>query len=119
MGNKKKKATKREESRPSILEALGLSRITQVFQNERLRFFTGMLLFAIACCMVLSFISFFTTGQADMSIIENLRQGEMANQNGEFKNACGSLGAYTSYFFMKQCFGIPAFLIPAFLFIHL
>ncbi len=117
MGNKKKKATKREESRPSILEALGLSRITQVFQNERLRFFTGMLLFAIACCMVLSFISFFTTGQADMSIIENLRQGEMANQNGEFKNACGSLGAYTSYFFMKQCFGIPAFLIPAFLFL--
>ena len=117
MGKKKKKSSRRDDSRPTMLEALGLSRISQIFQNERLRFFIGMLLFAISCCMVLSFISFFTTGQADMSIIENLRQGEMANQNGEFHNACGSLGAYTSYFFIKQCFGIPAFLIPAFLFL--
>ncbi len=117
MGKKKKKTSRRDEQRPTMLEALGLKRISQIFQNERLRFFIGMLLFAISCCMVLSFISFFTTGQADMSIIENLRQGEMANQNGEFHNACGSLGAYTAYFFIKQCFGIPAFLIPAFLFL--
>ena len=117
MGKKKKNNTKATETRTSFMEALGLSRATQIFQNERLRFFIGMLLFALACCMVLSFISFFTTGQADMSIIENTRAGEMANQNGEFKNACGSLGAYTAYFFMKQCFGLPAFLVPAFLFL--
>ena len=117
MGKTKKKTSRRNDSRPTMLQALGLSRITQIFQNERLRFFIGMLLFAVSCCMILSFISFFTTGQADMSIIENLRQGELANQNGEFHNACGSLGAYTAYFFMKQCFGVPAFLIPAFLFL--
>ncbi|MCR4603038.1 MAG: DNA translocase FtsK [Prevotella sp.] len=117
MAKKKKKTTKMDESRPGFMGALGLSKFTQIFQNERLRFFVGMLLFAISCCMILSFISFFTTGQADMSIIENLRTGEMANQNGEFKNACGSLGAYTSYFFIKKCFGIPAFLVPVFLFL--
>ena len=117
MGKKKKKTTRNDEPRPSMMEALGLQRFTQIFINERLRFFVGMLLFAVSCCMVLSFISFFTTGQADMSIIENLRQGEMANQNGEFKNVCGSLGAYTAYFFMKQCFGVPAFLIPIFIFL--
>jgi len=117
MVKKKKKTTKTDESRPSFMGSLGLSRFSQIFQNERLRFFIGMLLFAISCCMILSFISFFTTGQADMSIIENLRSGEMANQNGEFKNACGSLGAYTSYFFVKQCFGVPAFLVPVFLFL--
>ncbi len=94
------------------MEALGLSRITQIFQNERLQFFTGMILFAVACCMVLSFISFFSTGQADMSMIENTKPGEMSNQNGEFSNMCGSIGAHTAYFFMKQCFGIPAFLVP-------
>ncbi len=117
MGKKRKNKTKAEEPSPSLMGALGLSRATQIFQNERLRFFTGMLLFALACCLVLSFISFFTTGQADMSIIENVHPGEMANQNGEFKNACGSLGAYTAYFFVKQCFGLPAFLVPAFLFL--
>ena len=99
------------------MEALGLSRITQIFQNERLLFFLGMLLFAVSCCMVVSFISFFTTGQVDVSMIENLHEGELANQNGEFRNACGSIGAYTSYFFIKQCFGIPAFLVPVFIFL--
>ncbi|MGX8695993.1 MAG: DNA translocase FtsK 4TM domain-containing protein, partial [Prevotella sp.] len=115
MGKKKKKSARDDESRTSMMEALGLSRITQIFMNERLRFFIGTLLFAVSGCMVFSFISFFTTGQADMSIIENLRTGELANQNGEFHNACGSLGAYTSYFFIKQCFGVPAFFIPVFM----
>ena len=117
MGKKNKKNIRNADSRPSLMEALGLSRITQIFQNERLLFFVGMLLFAVSCCMVVSFISFFTTGQVDVSMIENLREGELANQNGEFRNACGSIGAYTSYFFIKQCFGIPAFLVPVFLFL--
>ena len=117
MGKKNKKNIRNADSRPSLMEALGLSRITQIFQNERLLFFVGMLLFAVSCCMVVSFISFFTTGQVDVSMIENLREGELANQNGEFRNACGSIGAYTSYFFIKQCFGIPAFLVPAFIFL--
>ena len=117
MGKKNKKNNRNADSRPSLMEALGLSRITQIFQNERLLFFVGMLLFAVSCCMVVSFISFFTTGQVDVSMIENLREGELANQNGEFRNACGSIGAYTSYFFIKQCFGIPAFLVPVFIFL--
>ena len=117
MGKKNKKNLRNADSRPSLMEALGLSRITQIFQNERLLFFLGMLLFAVSCCMVVSFVSFFTTGQVDVSMIENLREGELANQNGEFRNACGSIGAYTSYFFIKQCFGIPAFLVPVFIFL--
>ena len=117
MGKKNKKNIRNADPRPSLMEALGLSRITQIFQNERLLFFVGMLLFAVSCCMVVSFISFFTTGQVDVSMIENLREGELANQNGEFRNACGSIGAYTSYFFIKQCFGIPAFLVPVFIFL--
>ena len=113
----KKIAPKSKDKQLSLMEALGLSRVSQFFQNERLCFFTGMVLFAVSCCMVLSFISFLTTGQMDVSTIENLRSGEMSNQNGEFHNACGSLGAYTSYFFIKQCFGIPAFLVPVLTFL--
>ena len=30
-------------------------------------------------------------------------------------NTCGSFGAYTSWFFIKRCFGLPSFLIPLFL----
>ena len=117
MGKKKQKNNKNNVPRPTLMEALGVSRVANFFQNERLLFFLGMLLFAVSVCMVVSFVSFFTTGQVDMSVIENLRAGELANQKGEFHNACGSIGAYTSYFFVKECFGIPAFLVPVFIFL--
>ena len=117
MGKKKRKSKAKDSSQPSFLEALGANRVTQIFENERLRFFLGLFLFAVSACMVLAFISFITTGQNDVSVIENLRQGDLQNQNGEFQNACGSLGAHAAYFFMKRCFGLPAFLVPVFLFL--
>ena len=111
MGKKKKKDT---SSKPSFAETLGF---VNIFHNEKLNFFLGMLLFAVASYMILSFISFFTTGQADQSLIENLREGELSNEKHQFGNYCGSLGAYTAYFFIKQCFGLSAFFIPVFLFL--
>ena len=85
--------------------------------NERLHFFIGMTLFAVSVCMAWAFVSYLTTGTADQSLIENLREGELANEDGKFQNAIGSLGAYTSYFLMKRCFGLAAFGIPLLLFI--
>ena len=96
----------------SFMEALGAKNI---FQNEKINFILGIVLFGVAVYMILSFVSFFTTGAADQTLIEQPREGEIANQNGEFLNSCGSLGAYTAYFFIKQCFGLPSFLIPVFL----
>ncbi len=109
-----KKKKKQAEVRPSFAESIGMRNI---FYNEKLNFFIGLLLFALAFYFVLSFISFFTTGQADQSLIENLREGELNNEDRKFGNYCGSIGAFTAYFFVKQCFGLPAFLIPAFLFL--
>ena len=114
MAKKKNQKTKSERSARSFTEILGIDKI---LYNERLNFFVGLLLFIVSIYMALSFASFFTTGAADQSIIEELREGELSNQNHEFANSCGSVGAYLSWFFIKRCFGIPAFLIPAFLFI--
>ena len=93
----------------SFTEAL---EINKIFQNERLIFYLGVILFAMAIYMTLAFVSFFTTGAADQSIIENLRLGELQNAHHEFKNLCGSMGSYLSWYCIKRCFGIPAFLIP-------
>jgi S-DNA-T family DNA segregation ATPase FtsK/SpoIIIE len=114
---KKKKKTAPKEHRPSLMESLGIDHIIDIFQNERLFFFIGVLMFAVSVCMALSFFSFFTTGAADQSIIENLRSGDMLNEQHQFSNICGSIGARTSYFFMKEGFGVAAFAIPAFLFL--
>lgn len=105
---------KKTNTSSSFKEVLGIDKI---FHNERLNFFLGFLLLFVAGYLIWAFISYFTTGAADQSMIETPRDGEIMNQNGEFQNACGSLGAYSSRFFIKRCFGIPAFLIPIFIFL--
>ena len=108
----KKKSKKTTEKGPSFLESLGFNHI---FQNEKLNFILGVLLFAVAIFMVLSFISYFSTGQADQGLIEELREGELMDKSLKFGNICNKFGAFTAHFFMKQCFGIPAFFIPVFM----
>lgn len=93
----------------SMKEALG---ITNIFMNERINFMLGMVLFAIAVYLLFAFISFISTGVADQSLIEVPRDNDILNTQHEFQNSCGSLGAYLSHFFIKRCFGFPAFLIP-------
>ena len=114
MTKKKSNKSKAEKPATSLSEAIGFNKL---FENERLNFFLGVLLFVASIYMALAFASFFTTGAADQSVIENLREGELQNQHHEFANSCGSLGAYLSWYFIKRCFGIPAFMIAVFLFI--
>ena len=110
----KKKANKASQPKTasSLKEALGIDKI---FENERLNFFLGLMLFIIAGYLIWAFVSFFTTGEADQSLIESPRAGEVLNQQGEFQNACGSIGAYASWFLIKRCFGLSAFIVPVFL----
>lgn len=112
MAKKKKKSARQ---RASFAESLELHHIVNFFLNEKMHFILGLVLFALAVCMIWSFVSYFTTGQADQSLIEHLRDGELANEQRQFLNSCGSLGAYTAFFFMKRCFGLAAFIVPAFL----
>ena len=106
---KKKKET---STKGSFTGVLGF---TNIFHNEKLNFFLGLLLVSVAVYFIMAFISYFTTGAADQSLIEDPREGEIMNQKHEFSNTCGSLGAYVSWYFIKRCFGIPAFMIPLFL----
>ena len=114
MAKKKTTKTSKEKTASSLSEALDLKNI---FHNERTNFILGAALFIVAGFMIWAFVSFLATGSADMSIIETPRDGEILNQNHEFQNACGSLGAYTAWFFIKRCFGLAAFLIPVYIFL--
>ena len=109
---KKKTNKTTEKSASSFKEALGIDKI---FYNERINFVIGFCLLFIAGYLTWAFVSYFGTGAADQSLIEMPRDGEILNQNHEFQNACGSLGAYASWFFIKRCFGLAAFIIPLFI----
>ena len=110
----KKKKVKNEKSSSSLSGVLGFK---DIFLNERLKFFFGLVLLVLAIYMIFAFISYFTTGAADESLIEDPRDGEVLNQNHEFANTCGSFGAYMSWYFIKRCFGLSAFMVPVFIFL--
>ena len=67
MTKKKSNKSKAEKSAVSLSETLGFNKL---FENERLNFFLGVLLFVASIYMALAFASFFTTGAADQSVIE-------------------------------------------------
>ncbi len=110
---KKKKETANSKN-VSFSEAIGVS---SFIHNEKTNVTVGLILFGISIFMFWSFCSFFSTGQNDQSIITNPLPGDMRNEDMVIQNSCGSIAAYISYFFIKCCFGFPAFLIPTFIFL--
>ena len=95
-------------------EAVGF---VNLLSNEKVDFILGLLVLCFVIYMTIAMISYFNTGQADQSILEDLRPGEWINTDRQFTNYCGSLGALLSYFLITVNFGIAAFLIPVFLFL--
>ena len=100
---------KQKQKSTSFKEALG---IKNIFENDLFNFLFGVILFIIAVYLVIAFISYLTTGQADQSLVLDLRPDEWLNSKKEFQNSCGSLGALLSHFFIARCFGWAAFIIP-------
>ena len=108
----RKKIEKKTKSRSG---GSWFSSVKNIFLDEKFIFVIGVLLVGIAVYLTLAMVSYFTTGTADQSLIEDPREGEVLNQHHEFMNTCGSIGAYASWFFIKRCFGLPAFFIPVFI----
>ena len=107
-----KKRKKTDRASTSLSEAIGFQNI---FHNERVNFFLGLLIVIVALYLTLAFLSYFTTGAADQSMLDELRSGEIQNRQHEFANSCGSIGAFAASFFVKHCFGLSAFIIPFFM----
>ena len=102
---------KSERKSKTFTEALGLNNII----NDKTGFVVGLILLCVAVYICVAFFSYFNTGAADQSLVTDLRPGEVENANRAFQNTCGSLGALLSYGLISRCFGIPAFIIPAFI----
>ncbi|MBO4820812.1 MAG: DNA translocase FtsK 4TM domain-containing protein [Prevotella sp.] len=108
-----KKAEKKETS---LSESLGLDKFMfKIHIDERIIFILGFILFLVGLFMLVAFVSYFSTGEADQSLVTSLQEGEVRNANQEFQNICGSIGAITSHFMIARSFGLAAFLIPVFI----
>lgn len=102
---------KKEKTPKTFSEAIGAHYII----NDKTGFVLGIVLLCLALYVSVAFISYFSTGEADQSLVTALRPGEIENSTKVFQNSCGSVGALLSYFFIARCFGIPAFIIPLYI----
>ena len=85
-----------------------------IFSNETTDFLLGALLVLMAIYVIIAMSSYLTTGQADQSILEDMRPGDWLNSDRKFTNYCGSIGALISYSLITINFGYAAFFIPIF-----
>ena len=106
----KKHITNDSTKSPSRLVAL-----TGVFKNETFRFIAGLLFVIFAVYLLLAFTSFFFTGAADQSIIDEATADELASTHNGVKNYAGSRGAQLASYFINRCFGVSSYFIPVFL----
>ena len=74
---KKKTSKTSEKTATTLREALGIDKI---FFNERINFVVGFCLLIVAGYLIWAFISYFTTGAADQSLILAPRDGEIMNE---------------------------------------
>ncbi len=86
-------------------------KIKAFFTNERTRFITGLVICFLTIYVGLSLVSFFFTGAADQSKIENVSLTELVNNRGSVENWTGVRGAWLSDLLMNRWFGVSSFFI--------
>lgn len=106
----KKKSDK--ETEPKKVSA---KRFSAFFKNETTHFVIGLISVIFAVYLLLAFTSFFFTGAADQSILDNQQPGELLQTTNHVKNYAGARGAQLAEFLINECFGLAAYFIILFL----
>ncbi|WP_280743770.1 MULTISPECIES: DNA translocase FtsK [unclassified Parabacteroides] len=83
--------------------------------NERTRFILGLIVSFLTIYIGLALISFFFTGAADQSSIENLPVRDLVLSKGSVKNWTGVRGAFLANLLMNHWFGVSSFVLLFFL----
>lgn len=112
MAKKKSDKTNRNNSKQSSTNTT--SSVRSFFNSETIHFSIGLIFLILAVYLLLVFTSFFFTGAADQSIVENVT-GEIVETATEVQNYGALGGAHVSHFFINNCFGIASYFIIIFL----
>lgn len=106
----KKKSDKETEPKK-----VSTKRFSNFLKNETTHFVIGLISVIFAVYLLLAFTSFFFTGAADQSILDNQQPGELMQTANHVKNYAGARGAQLAEFLINECFGLAAYFIILFL----
>lgn len=90
------------------------SKIKAFFKNERTAFAFGLVILLITFYLFIAFASFFITGAADQSKVENITLSELAINRDDISNWAGVQGAFLAHLFLNEWVGVSSFFILAF-----
>lgn len=107
-------AKKKIEKTSTDKEESIFQKISVFLKSERTHFIVGILCVMFGVYLFIAFLSFFYTGDADQSKLENLPLSELSSIKNEIRNWTGAFGAYLSNLFINQWIGISAFFISIF-----
>ena len=91
-----------------------IKKIGEFFQDERVQLVCGIMLAALTLYLFISFISFFFTGSADFSLMEQPHENSRALRH-DIQNWGGLEGARISRFLIDSSFGIASIAILVFM----
>ena len=104
-----KKTVKKKRSQETDNDIWGL--LSVFFTSERLRFLVGLLLCFAVIYVGIAMASFFFTGGADQSAIENVPLKDLLINRGRVQNWAGVRGALIADLIMNRWFGIASFFL--------
>lgn len=106
----KKKSDKETEPKK-----VSTKQFSAFLKNETTHFVIGLISVIFAVYLLLAFTSFFFTGAADQSILDNQQPGELMQTANHVKNYAGARGAQLAEYLINECFGLAAYFIILFL----
>ena len=107
-------ARKKAEKAPEPKE-IKTNKFISILKSETTHFVIGLVSVIFAVYLLLAFTSFFFTGAADQSILDNQLPGELLQTDNQVQNYAGARGAQVSECLINRCFGIAAYFIVLFL----
>lgn len=87
------------------------SAIKRFFTDKRLKMFIGIILFLVGVYLLISSISFLSSGADDQSRVLNNTIEQMATSGEQVKNAGGPFGAFISQQIVTESIGVGAFIL--------
>ena len=115
---KKENKKDNKKVKPEPAQAQGAEKwdaLKAFFKNETLHFILGLAIALVAVFALMAFISYFFTGDADQSVIENSTSQELLAGEGDVQNMGAIRGAQLADFFINGTFGAPTIFMVIFL----
>lgn len=106
---------RKKAEKPKVQPEIKPNKYVSLMKNETTHFVIGLVCVIFAVYLLLAFTSFFFTGDADQSILDNQLPGELLQTDNQVTNYAGARGAQVSEYFINRCFGIAAYFIVVFL----